>query len=217
MNKAPQTPMNNAGHTMLEVMVSMAILSVVSLLGFIVLQSSYSSAQLANAKVDVQNNLRDTMAVLISELREGVTETTTNKTGAPEDLDPVTLGEGGRSITFQVAVPTTGEALFTYSTPITFALQNEDLNGNGRLDPDEDQNEDGALTRRIVRTQDGETTPVAGASTIDGVEFTLIENQAAGSDDLTTVQITLRGSKRYGGGDGKPVIAEMTSNVRLVN
>ena len=63
--------MNNQGHTMVEMMVSMAILSIVSLLGFIVLQSSTSSAQLANAKVDVQNNLRDTMAVLTAELREG--------------------------------------------------------------------------------------------------------------------------------------------------
>jgi len=209
--------MNNAGHTMLEVMVSMAILTVVSLLGFIVLQSSYSSAQLANAKVDVQNNLRDTMAVLISELREGVTETTTKKTGAPDGLNPVSLADGGRSITFQVAIPTSGETLFTYSTPITFFHENEDLNGNGRLDPDEDANDDGALTRRMVREQGGETTPVAGASTIEGVEFTLIANQSAGINDLTTVQITLRGSKRYGGGDGKPVVAEMTSNVRLVN
>lgn len=209
--------MNNHGHTLIEIMVSTAILTIVSLLGFVVLQSSTSSAQLANAKVDVQNNLRDTMAVLTAELREGVTQTTTEKTGAPEDLFPVAVSDEGRAITFQVPEPIGGEELFDYSTPITFSIQNEDVNGNGRLDPDEDTNDDGALTRRIVRSKDGVTTPVAGASTIDFVNFTLLANQVTGVADLTTVQITLRGSKRYGAGEGKPVLAEMMSNIRLVN
>lgn len=209
--------MNNNGHTMLEVMVSTAILTVVSLLGFIVLQSSTSSAQLANAKVDVQNNLRDTMGAITTELREGVTEITTEKTGAPEGLFPVGVADENRSITFQVPEPIAGEELYAYSTPITYSLENEDANGNGLLDPDEDTNNDGALTRRVVRTRDGVTTPVAGASTIDFVSFTLVDNQAVDLDDLTTVQISLRGSKRYGGGAGKLVAAEMTSNIRLVN
>lgn len=209
--------MKNNGHTMVEVMVSMGILSVVSLLGFIVLQSSTSSAQLANAKVDVQNNLRDTVSVLSSELREGVTEITTEKTGAPEGLVPVAIGDEGRSITFQVPEPVSGEALFAYSTPITFSLENEDANGNGRLDPDEDTNGDGGLTRRMLRSQNGESVPVAGASTIEFVNFTLLANQAEGVDERTTVEITLRGSKRYGAGEGKPLFAETTSNIRLVN
>lgn len=209
--------MNDHGHTMIEMMVSMAILSIVSLLGFIVLQSSTSSAQLANAKVDVQNNLRDTMAALTEELREGVTEITTEKTGAPADLFPVAISDEGRSITFQMPEPVAGEGMYAYSRPVTFSLQNEDVNENGQLDPDEDTNSDGALTRRIVRSQNGETTPVAGATTIDGVTFTLLANQATGVTDMTTVQITLRGSKRYGAGDGRPVLAEMTSNIRLVN
>lgn len=209
--------MNNQGHTMVEVMISTAILTIVSLLGFVVLQSSTSSAQLANAKVDVQNNLRDTMTALTFALREGVTQTTTEKTGAPEDLFPVAVSDEGRAITFQMPEPIAGEEMFDYSTPITFSLQNEDENGNGLLDPDEDTNEDGTLTRRIVRSQDGVTTPVAGASTIDFVSFTLLANQVTGVADLTTVQITLRGSKRYGAGEGQPVLAEMTSSIRLVN
>ena len=209
--------MNNHGHTLMEIMVSTAILSIVSLLGFVVLQSSTSSAQLANAKVDVQNNLRDTMAALTFELREGVTQTTTEKTGAPEGLHPVAVSDEGRAITLQLPVPIAGQELYAYSTPITFAIQNEDTNGNGRLDPDEDTNGDGALTRRIIRSQNGQTTAIAGATTIDFVNFTLLANQVTGVADLTTVQITLRGSKRYGAGEGKPVFAEMTSNIRLVN
>jgi len=209
--------MNNSGHTMLEVMVSTAILTVVSLLGFIVVQSSASSAQLANAKVDVQNNLRDTMAVLASELREGVTLATTEATGAPENLDPVAVAGEGHLIVFQVPVPVAGEAMFAYSTPITFSLENEDANGNGRLDDGEDTNEDGVLTRRVVRTQNGLATPVAGAQNIDDVTFTLLQNQAVGNNSLTTVRITLTGSKRYGSGEGKLVNAEMSSNIRLVN
>ena len=167
--------------------------------------------------MDVQNNLRDTMTALTFALREGVTQTTTEKTGAPEDLFPVAVSDEGRAITFQMPEPIAGEEMFDYSTPITFSLQNEDENGNGLLDPDEDTNEDGTLTRRIVRSQDGVTTPVAGASTIDFVSFTLLANQVTGVADLTTVQITLRGSKRYGAGEGQPVLAEMTSSIRLVN
>ena len=209
--------MNNLGHTMVEVMVSTAILTIVSLLGFVVIQTSASSAQLANAKVDVQNNLRDTMSALAAELREGVTQATTEETGAPEDLFPVAVEEEGSRITIQVPEAVAGEDMFAYSTPITFWLQNEDENGNGRLDEGEDTNEDGVLTRRIVRTQDGEDTAVAGARTIDEVVFTLVENQAAGNDEFTTVRIALSGSKRYGPGEGKLVAAEMTSNIRLVN
>ena len=209
--------MKNNGHTLVEIMVSMGILTVVSLLGFIVLQSSTSSAQLANAKVDVQNNLRDTMAALTDELREGVTPITTKKTGAPSGLFPVAIGDSGHAITFQVAEPKAGEAMYSYSTPITFSLQNEDKNGNGLLDPKEDTNKDGALTRRIVRSQAGATTPVAGATTIDAVTFSLLPNLATGVTDMTMVRITLRGSKRYGAREGQPVLAEMTSNIRLVN
>lgn len=209
--------MNNNGHTMVEIMVASAVLSIVSLLGFVVIQTSASSAQLANAKVDVQNNLRDTMAALTSELREGVTTVTTEKTGAPEDLFPVSVGPEGEQIVIQLPEAQTGEVGFAYSTPITFWLQNEDENGNGRLDEGEDTNDDGVLTRRLVRTQDGEDSPVAGAQTIDAVTFTLLENQVAGNQELTTVRITLSGSKRYGPGDGKLVSGEMTSNIRLVN
>ena len=209
--------MNNHGHTMLEVMVSTAILTIVSLLGFIVLQTSTSSAQLANAKVDVQNNLRDTMAVLTAELREGVTAITTERTGAPEGLNPVAVSADGMEITFQTPQAVGGEELFEYSTPITFSLLNEDENGNGRLDEGEDTNGDGVLTRRIIRTQDGESTVVASANTIDQVNFTLLQHQAAGNNNLTTVRIILSGSKRYGAGEGKLVGAELTSNIRLVN
>jgi len=208
---------DNAGHTMVEVMISMAILAIVSLLSFIVLQSSVSASRLSSAKVDVQNNLRDTMGVLVAELREGVSETTTEKTGAPDGLVPVAVGDAGRSITFQVAEPASGEQLFDYSSPITFQLENEDANGNGRLDAGEDENEDGVLTRRVTRVQDGVSTPVASASSVDDVQFTLVANQATGNNDMTTVEIVLRGSKRYGSGDGTPVVAEMTSHVRLVN
>lgn len=209
--------MNERGYTMVEIMVSMAILTVVSLLGFIVLQSSTTSAQLANAKVDVQNNLRDTLVSLTSELREGVTTLTTEKTGAPDNLAPVAVGADGDRITFQIPEKASGGDLFDYSTPITYWLQNEDENGNGRLDEGEDTNEDGALTRRLVRTQDGEDTPVAGAMTIDQVTFTLLENQSVHNKELTAVRITMTGSKRYGPGSGKLVAAEMTSSIRLVN
>ena len=205
------------GYNLLEVMVATSILSVVSLLGFVVLKSSNDAAQLTTAKVDVQNHLRDTMNALARELREGVTQATTELTGAPEDLAPVAVWDEGKEIVFQVPDPQPGETQISYSTPIKFTLQFEDENGNGRLDPGEDENDDGVLTRRIIREQDGEATAVASASTIDEVVFTLVQNQAAGDDNFTSVSISLKGSKRYGSGEGRLVVAEMSSTIRLVN
>lgn len=209
--------MKSYGYSLVEVMIASSILGIVSLLGFVVLKSSNESVQLTTAKVDVQNSLRDTMAVITEELREAVSSGTTERTGAPEGLFPIAVASEGKEIIFQVPVPIDGEAQFEYSTPIRFTLENEDENGNGRLDPDEDENGDGVLTRRIVRIQDGAQTIVASANSIDGVQFTQVANQAAGNDRFTTVNIRLSGSKRYGTGEGKLVISEMTSNIRLVN
>ena len=96
-------------------------------------------------------------------------------------------------------------------------MVNEDDNGNGRLDPDEDENGDGVLTRRIVRLQDGESVPIASANTIDTVLFTLVKNKVVGNLELTTINISMSGSKRYGPGEGKLIVSEMETNVRLVN
>lgn len=209
--------MKSRGYTLLESMLATSILSIVSLLGFIVLKSSNDAAQLTTAKVDVQNHLRDTMSAMTRELREGVTTATTELTGAPEDLAAVVVENDGAEIVFQIPDPQPGDTQIAYSTPIRFVLQHEDSNGNGKLDEGEDENEDGVLTRRIVRVQDGEVTPLASASTIESVEFALVENQAAGNDNLTTVSIRLTGSKRHGSGDGHPVNAALSSIVRLVN
>jgi len=209
--------MKAPGYSLLEVTVATSIMGIVSLLGFIVLSSSNESVQLTTAKVDVQNHLRDTMAAMTGELREAVSSITTNLTGAPEGLNPVAVAEEGTLITFQVPQPTSGEAQFTYSGLISYTIENEDQNGNARLDPGEDANGDGVLTRRIVRTQAGVTTPVAGANTIDSVTFTLVQHQAAGNNNFTTVNINLTGSKRYGPGAGKLVVAQMDASIRLVN
>ncbi len=209
--------MKASGYSLLEVMVSTSILGVVSLLGFVVLSSSNEAAQLTTAKVDVQNHLRDTMGSLTSELREAVSADTTLLTGAPDDLFPAKVVYEGKGITFQVPEPVESELQYVYSTPITFSLVNEDANGNGKLDNGEDENEDGVLNRHLVRTQDGVVVGIASANTIDTAVFTLVKNQAVSNLNLTTVNIKLSGSKRYGPGEGKLVVSEMESNVRLAN
>lgn len=209
--------MKSYGYSLLEVMVASTVLGVVSLLGFVVLKSSNEAAQLSTAKVDVQNHLRDSMAFMTGELREAVSSETTNRTGAPDDLFPVAVDETGSTITFQVPEAVEGEEQFGYSSPISYSLVNEDANGNGRLDEGEDSNDDGVLTRRIVRTQDGVEAPVASANSIETVTFLLVANQATGNDQLTTVNIQMTGSKRYGPAEGKLVVSELESSIRLVN
>lgn len=209
--------MKTSGYNLLEVMVATSVLTVVSLLGFVVLKSSNDAAQLTTAKADVQNHLRDTMGAVTAELREGVTQATTELTGAPDDLFPVRVDDAGKQITFQVPDPQPGDTETTYTAPITFMLENEDGNGNGRLDAGEDENNDGVLTRRLIRVQDGLEAPVASANSIDTVEFQLVQNLAADNDNPTTVTITLTGSRRYGHGDGKRVVSQTTASIRLVN
>ena len=216
--------MRKSGFTLAEMMVSMGILTIVSLLGFIALRSSTEASSLALALAEVQGSLRDAMGAITSEARGAYTDRTVESPEllAPENAVRIEVTEGGAAIVFQVPVPTDGPDMVTASAPITIRFENEDLPGvggepNAVLDDGEDTNEDGRLTRRIVREQAGVQTVVGAANTISQAVFELLPNADAGNDTLTTLRVWMEATKRYGSGPGNIVRAQLESTVDLKN
>jgi prepilin-type N-terminal cleavage/methylation domain-containing protein len=211
------------GFSLLELSVSMALLSIVSLLAFYALMGSTESAALAQAKSELQANLRDTMAVLTREVSTAYTERITagDPQTLPEDLDePITVGEGSASLTFQVPVPR-AQGIPEASTPITIFFENEDTSDppNAVLDPGEDANDDGMLNRRLVRMQDGVETTLGASNHISLARFTLLPNQNANDNRLTSLRIELEASKTFGpaGDQQKLVRGSLSSVIHLHN
>jgi len=140
----------------------------------------------------------------------------------PEGTESIQIADGATGITFQVPEPTFGPDMAAPSAPITIAYENEDigegsLGGNGLLDPGEDVNEDGALSRRLVRSQGGVTTVLGGANNISAVAFQLVPNQSATDNNLTSLVIRLEATKRYGPGWRYVVHEILESTVDLKN
>lgn len=215
--------MRSSGFTLLEMMISMSILTIVGLLGYIVIASSTESADLARAKNEIQAGLRDVMAAITSDVREAYTDRTVAATPprAPIEVASIQVSENNDSITFQVPVRTDGPEMVIGSLPITIAHENEDSAAGGTpnalLDPGEDINEDGTLSRRVLRIQ-GDDVQVLGASNdISGLRFELRPNQNARNDALTTLYVWLEASKRYGPGMKHIVRGELESSIDLQN
>jgi prepilin-type N-terminal cleavage/methylation domain-containing protein len=167
-----------SGFTLLELSISMALLSIISLMAFTVINGVTASVKLSSTKDQVQGAVRDTLSVMSAELEQASRKTNTGLTPPLQALAVLSAS----SVRFQVPVDNTGTV---FSQPITYALVNEDANGNGRLDAGEDANGDGTLTRRITRTQNGVTRSIGAANNISSVQFAL---NATG--DLLAVTVT---------------------------
>jgi hypothetical protein len=185
----------------------MAILVVVSLLVFVVTQSTTSAVTVSEAKETAQASVRNALAEMTSELALASKHTNVGLIPPLAALNVVSPTE----ITFQVPVGTSGTV---WSTPITYRFVNEDVGANGdnaRLDSGEDEDGDGALTRHVARIQ-GETQRVLGtANDISNVVFAL--NPPA--NDMLT--ITMTATKAINDRRHDRVSATATSTVYLVN
>lgn len=205
------------GFTLLELIIVAALLAIVSVLGFVATASSSESANVAKALADVQSEVRDVMTVLTQELQLAA------KTANPATVPPV---EAVRVVTnpaalspieivFQVPTDTTGNS---WSTPIRFRYLTEDANNNAVLDPGEDGDGDGLLTRRIVRLQDvdgngafdspREQQIVGGANNISAFQINV---------NGDTVDISLTASKRIGTRRTNPAVATLNQRIYLLN
>lgn len=215
--------MNRNAYSLVEVLFAMSILSIVSLLGFVALRTSTEASMMTQAKDEAQAALRDVMHVLGEELSTAYSERTVDgePPTAPEDVEAPAFSEDAATLTFQVPAMTGDGRFVEGSLPITYTLFNEDAPGetgagNGLLDDGEDLNEDGALTRQVQRTQGDEVTVVAAANCIDTLQFVPVAPAAAG-DPVTSIQVRLTASKRYGLGERKVVRAELEGTISLGN
>jgi len=209
--------MNRAGFTLLELIIVAALLAIVSVLGFVATASSSESATVAKALADVQSEVRDLMTVLTQELQLAAKRADQSVVPPVEPLQVVANPalQSPVEIVFQVPTNTTGS---TWSTPIRFRYITEDVNNNAVLDPGEDVDGDGLLTRRLVRLQDlngdglfdsaGEQQTLGGANNI--AAFTVVVNG-------DTVDLTLTASKRIGARRTNPATATLTQRVFLLN
>ena len=209
------------GFTLLEMLISIAILSVVSLLGFIAIRSSYESQTLIEAQGEVQADLRNAMAAIHADLELAYAEPEVDSVNNPEGVNPVFVAPDGKSITFFRPTPDDSPQGFQWTGPITLRHLNEDLDdghgGNARLDSGEDRNGDGLLNRQLIREVGGNETPVGGANNLAAVQFELIRNANPKDVRDTRLRIHLVATKRYGPGLQKSIRQELESEIQFLN
>lgn len=222
----------NLGFTLAETLISFSILTIVSLLAYIVLSSSTEAARLTEAQAQLQSNLRDVMQAISAEVRPAYSERSIKPRNPgevsaigndPGDLPvgtmSITVAQDGRSIQFQRPVPSTTSPVPRPTPVISIGLQSEDAEfalGNGKLDPGEDANGDGILNRRVVRTQGGVSVPYASVNDVADLQFTLLANQDAGDLNLTTLLVRITAS-RLVGAKQRLIRADLESRIRLEN
>jgi len=207
--------MKNYGFTLLELMISLALLSVISVLGFVVLAASGRVMNLAATQTTVDAELRDTINALRGELQLASKRTDASYV-PPLTAVTVTSNPVAGSpieIVFQVPRDASGSL---WSSPIRYRFINEDANANSRLDAGEDTDTNKVLTRRIVRIQDmngngstadaGETRPLGAANDLSAVNFVL---DAARS----SVTITLTASRRVSNDMRRPPVTGSVTTI----
>lgn len=209
--------MTARGFTLVELVISMAILTVITVLGAVALQTSTSSVATAESKADVQDSIRDALAAMSKELQlasKGADDSLTPPLGAVTvNLNPA----AGSPTELVFQTPTNGSGR-SWSRTVRYRYINEDANGNGRLDSGEDLDGDGVLSQRILRIQDrngdgdtldaGEQVPVGGANNLSNVQFTRIGD---------VIRITLAAEKFLTGRRSDPVRVTVSSDVYLQN
>jgi prepilin-type N-terminal cleavage/methylation domain-containing protein len=215
--------MRNGGFTLAELMVVAALLSVVSLLVFMSVQSATQATEVAKAKADAQRGVREALNIISREL--GLAAKVGDDSLIPV-LDPVEIRENISStipveVSFQVPIDGTGRG---WSERILYQFVNEDLNGNALLDSGEDVAiVDGLLTRCIMRLQDrdgdgdtedaGEQEMVARVNNLSAVSFALV-----GDTITVTATATEPLRMRRGAGDAPAsVSSNVTTQIYLIN
>lgn len=97
----------NKGFTLPEMMVSMAIFSILMLLVGMILRGGGEQMQLASLKMNLQESIRESLYRMGLEIRES----------SPPN---VAVGAGGSTLTFQIPAGVSNSGVITWSSPITY-------------------------------------------------------------------------------------------------
>jgi prepilin-type N-terminal cleavage/methylation domain-containing protein len=209
---------NKTGFTLVELMVSTGILTVVAVLSFIALSSSYSAESVIEAQTSLQTELRGVLSTMAQELELAYAPPRPgDETNAPQGVAPIQVDPVSKSITFYKPAPANVLTGYEWQGPITYSFQNEDANGNNILDPGEDTNGDGVLTRRIVRTFQSQTVPVGAANSLSNVSFALLESSNPTDDRRLRLEITLEANRWVGPGQRSLAKQRVQTQIRLLN
>ena len=222
-----KTRTGQQGFTLVELTISCAVLTIVSLLGYIVVASSTESSRVADAQAQLQSNLRDAMQLITSEVKTAYSDRTINpqnpgelpNTSIPTGTKTLTVAATGRSITFQKPIASTANAVPQPSTVITIGLECEDAgfkDGNATLDSGEDANGDGMLTRRMNRTQDAATKSLGAVNDLADVTFTLMASENTNDKNKSTLRVRLVASKLVGA-KKRLIKADLEGRIHLEN
>ncbi len=181
--------MKDDGFTLIELIVSMAILAILSLMLIVPIRMSMTASSITLSKDRSLSGVRDVLRVIRRELEMGSAGGPSAPIGVVEakvrqDGKTVAAGEPGNEITFQIPLSMDPEDATGWSLPITYRLLNEDVNGNGLLDSEEDVDGDGALTRRVLRLQD-----------IDGDDETIDFQVLGGTNSVASLTFSLNADK----------------------
>lgn len=209
--------MGKDGFTLTEVIVAVGLLSIIALLGFMAMTSSASSVNVAKARHDVQASLSNVMMEITAELQLAA-KTPDPSLSPPLEAPAIVLDPGPVSpveLVFQIPADGSGR---NWSAPVRLRYVNEDVNGNLRLDPGEDLDGDGVLSRRLVRIQDangdgdtadpGEMRTLGAANNIANCQFAI---------DGNVVTVTLSASSLISGRAENPVQATLIRRIYLLN
>ncbi|MCX8064064.1 MAG: type II secretion system GspH family protein [Candidatus Hydrogenedentes bacterium] len=214
----------NFGMTLIEVIISAGLLSIISILSFLAIQSSVKSSSLAFAQNEIDSALRNTFNELTNLVKQAYTEASTNVTPptAPPGVEPIQITNNGKGLRFFLPVRVNTPAFFQSSGPILINFENEDMGNatnppNALLDPGEDANNDGTLTRRLVIQRGNNRTGVGSANCISNVSFQLLPDRSSSSNFLNVLYVYLEGTMRMGPGEGPIIRSELTGTIKLEN
>jgi prepilin-type N-terminal cleavage/methylation domain-containing protein len=143
--------MRTSGFTLIELMISMAIFTLLSVAIYAAVTSTAEATDTATAETQVIQGIRDVMREITSEVQVAAAENDPTLADPLFGLQVDEVGGAPVGITFQTPLDNSGD---NWSEPISYVWVNEDANGNAWLDPGEDDNDDGALTRVIMRRED---------------------------------------------------------------
>lgn len=232
---------NNHGFTLIETMVASVVLSVLAIGMYGAIQIAAQSSRMAQAENQIQNNIRDTFPEIAREIEVAAGLDTAAAIGGLEAVqvfnDGVQMAANqiGDLVRFQVPVDNSG---INWSTPIQYRFVNEDTNANGYLDdgedtvglldPAQDGNGDGMLTRWIVREQDldgdgafdsdGERRVLGAANELQTVQFQV--NATGDLFNMTLVsQQAIKNSGRLVDDEvrARTIQAQVTTQVYILN
>ncbi len=222
LHRVPESR-TRTGYSLIEVMVAVGILSVVSVLSFIVLRSSNEAVSLATAKSEVQGNLRDVMAAISREVEAAFIPEHVSRTPERMNAEDIEVLSDGREIRFWKVEQSPNSLLPVEVGPLRIFLESEDLGlvsgnpMNAKLDPGEDENGDGALTRRVVLERDDTERTLAAANDVADLQFALLPSNNEEDERLTRLQVTLTASRRHGFNNEHLVTATLTSVIQMSN